>query len=105
MDNQLIWHPLAVKDYKSLDGSQKKQIDKALIKILKLGGNAGEALQGNLQGYRKLKQKRLGLRLVFKVNNLTGEVYIITVIAIGKRESGKVYEEALRRIHLHNKKS
>lgn len=105
MNSKLNWHPLAAKDYKNLDGSQRKQIDKALIKILKLGGNAGKALQGNLQGYRRLKQKSLGLRIVFEVNNFTGEISIITVIAIGKRDSEKVYKEAFRRIDLGRKKT
>ena len=97
---KIEWHPLAAKDYKSLDGSQRVQIDKALEKLLNLGGNAGESLQGNLQGYRRLKQRSLGLRIVFGVDKTTGKIGIITIIVIGKRDNDRVYKEAFRRISL-----
>lgn len=97
---KIEWHPLAFKDYKNLDGSQRIQIDKALKKLLKLGGNAGEELQGNLKGYRRLKQRRLGLRIIFSVEKNTGIIEIITIIPIGKRDNKHVYKEAFRRIRL-----
>lgn len=93
MDFKIEWHPLASKDYKNLDGSQRIQIDKALKKLLQLGGIAGEELQGNLKGYRRLKQKRLGLRIIFKVDKTTG---LIGIITIGKPNIDQLYKKAFK---------
>ena len=58
---------------------------------------AGEALHGNLAGYRKLKHtKKLGLRIVF--HETVNAIEIIEVIAIGKRSDNEIYTISEKRI-------
>lgn len=57
--------PEAQDDFYKLDNSQRLHVKKSLIKLENQGMLAGEALHGNLAGYRKLKHKKLGLRIVF----------------------------------------
>lgn len=54
------------EDYESLDGSQKKIIDKGLGKIKQLGKLAGAPLKGKLCEYRKIKNSKHGLQIVFR---------------------------------------
>jgi mRNA interferase RelE/StbE len=83
-------------DYKSLDGSQKKQILKSLTKIEADGINAGRPLHGILRDCRKMKHKKLGLRIVFRQSAIGIE--IIEIVVIGKREDDEVYEIAAKRL-------
>ena len=83
-------------DYNDLDGSQKKQILKSLVKIEENGMNAGQPLYGNLWDCRKLKHKKLGLRVIFRQSAVGIE--IIEIVTIGKREDDEVYEIAAARL-------
>ena len=83
-------------DYDNLDGSQKKQILKSLIKIEESGMNAGQPLHGILWDCRKLKHKKLGLRVIFKQSVIGIE--IIEIVIIGKREDNEVYDIAAKRL-------
>ena len=83
-------------DYKKLDGSQKKQVLKSLVKIEDHGMNAGQQLHGVLWDCRKLKHKRLGLRVIFR--QLAHDIEIIEIVVIGKREEASVYEVAAKRL-------
>ena len=56
--------PEAQDDFYKLDNSQRLHVKKSLIKLENQGMLAGEALHGNLAGYRKLKHKKLGLRIM-----------------------------------------
>lgn len=60
---------------------------------------AGEALHGNLAGYRKLKHKKLGLKIVF--HETVNAIEIIEVIAIGKRSDNEIY--TISEKHIKNK--
>jgi mRNA interferase RelE/StbE len=96
----MIYRPvftiLSKLDYDSLDGSQKKQILKSLIKIENHGMKAGQALHGNLHDCRRLKHKKLGLRVIFKQSSIGIE--IIEIVTIGKREEKEAYETAAERL-------
>ena len=83
-------------DYRRLDGSQKKQVLKSLIKIEENGMNTGQTLHGNLWDCRKLKHKKLGLRIIFRQSE-TG-IEIIEIVTIGKREDDEVYDIAAKRL-------
>ena len=83
-------------DYDGLDGSQKKQILKALTKIEEKGMNAGQPLHGRLWDCRKLKHKKLGLRMVFR-QSVEG-IELVEIVVIGRRENDEVYETALERL-------
>lgn len=92
----LIFFDGAKDDYKNLDGSQRIQVDKAIQKIKENGMQIGEELTGNLAGCRKIKQKRLGLRIVFRQS--ADSIEIIEIVAIGKRDKKKVYTDSFSRI-------
>jgi mRNA interferase RelE/StbE len=83
-------------DYDRLDGSQKKQVLKSLVKLEESGMNAGQPLHGKLWDCRKLKHKKLGLRVVFRQSVLGVE--IIEIVVIGKREDDEVYAVAIERL-------
>jgi mRNA interferase RelE/StbE len=96
MNFELRFTNLSKKDFDVLDGSQKKQILKSLMKIEQSGMNAGQSLQGKLHDCRKLKHKKLGLRVIFKQSELGIE--IIEIVTVGKREDREVYEIAEQRL-------
>jgi mRNA interferase RelE/StbE len=53
-----------------------------------------DALSGLVNGY-KIKLRSAGYRLVYEVED---DRIVVTVVAIGKRERGKVYSRAHRRM-------
>jgi len=92
----------SLNDFRMLDGSQKKQILKSFTKIEQHGMNAGQQLHGKLWDCRKLKHKKMGLRVIFKlseqIDSLEQEVEIVEIVVIGKREGGEVYDIAEERL-------
>lgn len=50
----------------------------------------------NLEGYRKTYLANATYRIVLKVENNIAK--IVEIVAVGKRESKEVYEEAFRRV-------
>lgn len=93
---QINYFEQAKKEYSSLDGSQKKIVDKAINKIKLYGMDCGENLHGDLIGCKKLKHQKAGLRIVFRPH--ADSVQIIEIVAIGKRDKLKVYSVAAQRI-------
>jgi mRNA interferase RelE/StbE len=91
----------AQEDYERLDGSQKKWVAAAVHRLEERGGEIGEALgksaSADLRGYKKLKNNQNGLRIIFR-ENTSGQLEIIEIIVIGKREDFEVYRTAGKRI-------
>jgi len=91
----------AQEDYDALDGSQKKWVKAAVERLKVRGGEIGEPLHksptDDLRGCKKLKNKSLGLRIVFRVIS-SGECQIIEIIVIGKRSDSEVYHMAGKRL-------
>jgi len=94
----------AVADLKRLDHSQILQVVKAIDKVSEnplpqMEGGYGKPLgnKGNskLSGYMKIKIKKLGLRIVYK---LIMEDGIMKVIVISARAEDEVYITAQNRI-------
>ena len=102
MKYKLLLTEFSHSDYTKLDGSQKKHVLKSFTKIEQQGMNVGQRLYGKLWDCRKLKHKKLGLRVIFKLSeksdNLEPEVEIIEIVVIGKREDGEVYDTAEERL-------
>lgn len=96
----------AKTDWASLDGHQKKFVTKALQRIEVNANNIGEALskkrQIDLTGYRKVKLKAVGIRIVYKV--LNDKIEVAEIVAIGNRADEEVYKEAFERISKHSNK-
>lgn len=91
-----IFTEFSQSDYINLDGSQKKQVLKSLLKIEKDGMNAGQPLHGKLGDCRKLMHRKLGLRVIFRHSG--AGIEIVEIVAIGKREYDEVYEIAIERL-------
>lgn len=100
MIDVLFWEA-ASEDYKRLDGSQRKWVEEAIKRCAKADGQIGEPLANTsiakLHGCKKLKNQRLGLRIVFRVNVQDG-LDVIEIIFIGKREDFIVYQDAGKRL-------
>lgn len=84
-------------EYDNLDGSQLTFVDKGLDRIAAKGMSAGAPLYGKLEGCRKLKNKKMGLRIVFTQTNKT--INVISIVAIGKRRRFEVYNNAVKRVN------
>lgn len=90
----------AAKDYKKLDGSLRQWVDAAVRRLEQRGSEIGKRLSNNsyseLAGFKELKNQKLGIRLVFRVQQ-DGKIEIIEIVAIGKRDSAQVFKEVEKR--------
>ena len=90
----------AAKEYQQLDGNERQWVDSAVQKLKERGEKLGEPL-GNtnyarLQTYKKLKNRKLGLRIIFREEK--NQLHVVTIIAIGKRADEKIYKDAHKRL-------
>jgi len=97
---EVVFIEEARKDYRKLDGSVKKFVDVALAKLEERADELGEDLTSkhgiNLIGCRKIKFKKAGIRMVYRIVGDKAE--IAEIIVVGKREDNEVYEMAYRRL-------
>ena len=70
------------KEYQKLDGSQRR---------------LGTPLHGVLAGCKKIKWRKAGLRMVFRIRE-DGTVEIAEIVAIGRRDRSEVYKTAAERL-------
>jgi len=94
MSYRLRFHKLALDEWHKLDGSLREPLKKKLAERLENPRVPSAALSGMTDCY-KIKLRSAGYRLVYRVD---AEIIFVTVIAVGKREKGKIYEAALSRI-------
>jgi mRNA interferase RelE/StbE len=94
----------ATDDLKALDGSQQKQVLKAIDKVSEnflpntegvLGKPLGDHAASRLAGYLKIKLKSAGLRVVYSI--VRGDEKM-RIIIISVRDDYKVYKMAQNRI-------
>jgi len=94
----------AVDDLKKLDHSQRLQVVKAIDKVSEnplpqveggLGKPLGNKNNSKLAGYLKIKIKKLGLRIVYR---LVMEGGVMKIIVISARAEDEVYITAQKRI-------
>ena len=94
----------AWEDFQELDASQKDQVAKAIRKVktnplpqreggygVELGNKAGLDLSGCL----KIKLKKAGIRIVYRLKRDKGRMVIVI---IGMRAELEVYKEAVKRL-------
>ena len=93
MTYRLRFHELALTEWNKLDGIIKSQFKKKLSERLEQPRVKSSALSGMKDCY-KIKLRQLGYRIVYRVD----DVVSVTVIAAGKRDKEKVYQEAEKRI-------
>lgn len=91
----------AKKDYQKLDGSEKKYVDIALAKLRFRADEIGEELANrfnlNLTGCKKIKFRKIGIRIVFRI--IGDQVEIVEIISIGLRKNNQVYKNAAKRLN------
>lgn len=87
---------VALKEYRSLDGSVRAMVDKGLTRLAVRADEIGKPLGGKLAGCRELKFRFDGIRIIYRI---VGErLEIVEIIAIGVRDKGRVFEDAGRRV-------
>ena len=84
----------ALKEWKALDSTTKKQFKKKLTERLENPLISSAKLLGAKNRY-KIKLRAAGYRLIYEV--LDNEI-VVVVVAIGKRERNRVYKAAAKRI-------
>lgn len=94
MSYELHFHPLALKEWKNLAKNLQEQFKKVLKQRLENPHVISAKLRGGLKDCYKIKLRQAGYRLVYQVND---NKLIVTVIAVGKRENNKIYDEATKR--------
>jgi mRNA interferase RelE/StbE len=87
---ELKFRPSAKKEWDKLDPDTRKQFAKKLADRLDNPKVPASRLH-NMKDCYKIKLASRGYRLVYKVDD---EVITVTVVAVGRRERGEVYEEA-----------
>lgn len=110
MSWEVVYLPEALNDLRSLDGSQRLLVKKAIEKLKMnplpeteggygkwLGNKSGR----NLSGFLKVKLCGPGLRIVYQLLRIEGHVLIVV---IGAREDSEVYDLAYNRIKQHDLK-
>jgi mRNA interferase RelE/StbE len=95
---ELVIHPEVVeKDFKALTKEQLRRVFKQFKKLQtspQLGQPLGNKAGYDLTGYRKLYVDNKKIRIVYSIEE---ERVVVEVVAVGKREDMKVYEDAERR--------
>jgi mRNA interferase RelE/StbE len=90
----LEFNAQALKEWNRLDGSIRLQFARKLKERLVTPRVEADKLRGMPNCY-KIKLRGAGYRLVYDVADA---LLIVTVIAVGKRERGKVYGTASSRL-------
>jgi len=83
----------ADKEWRKLNSTVRDQFKKKLAERLVNPRVPASQLRGSKDRY-KIKLRDAGYRLVYEVAD---EFLLVTVIAVGKRERGSVYEAARKR--------
>lgn len=89
------------KEYQKLDGSQRRLVRIAVAKLKTRADEIGTPLHGELAGCKKIKWRKAGLRMVFRIRE-DGTVEIAEIVAIGRRDRSEVYKTAVDRLSKHS---
>lgn len=87
-------------DLNELDNSQKKQVLKAILKVSNnplpsTKGGYGKSLGNSLTGFLKIKLKKQGIRVCYRI---VYEVEIMRIVIISIRADEQVYKLLQKRI-------
>jgi mRNA interferase RelE/StbE len=93
MSYELDFHPVAWKEWQSLDSTIREQFKQKLAERLKNPHHTPSKLSGQKSRY-KIKLKAIGYRLVYEVRD---NELIVVVVSVGKRERNIVYRNAAQR--------
>jgi len=96
--------PEAEKDYKSLDGSIKKQVNEKIDNLKDdayIGEELGNKNNIDLTGYYKIYVEKKKYRIVYRI--VKDGIEIIEIWGIGKRDKLEVYKNVGKRIKKRKK--
>ncbi len=93
MSYELSFLPAALKEWRKLGEPVREQLKRKLAERLERPRVPKDALHG-LRDHYKIKLRAAGYRLVYRVED---EMITVTVVAVGKREGGAVYDTAAKR--------
>ena len=108
MNWEVRYLPEVLDDFRTLDGSQRVLVKKAIAKVRKnplpdteggYGKRLGNKDNTQLAGFLKVKLRGARLRVVYQ---LIREKDRMVLIVIGAREDDEVYHIAHKRIQDHN---
>jgi len=94
MTYKLKFLPSALKEWKKTAPSIQSQFKKKLKERLITPRHQADQLRGFTDVY-KIKLRAVGYRLVYEVSD---EEITIFIVAVGKRERGKVYSDLAKRL-------
>ena len=92
---RLKFVPEALQEWNALGSSVKEVLRKALKKRLLIPRTPGAQLHGDLMDCYKIKLRKQGYRLVYRVED---DVLVVLVLAVDKREDIAVYRSAVERL-------
>mgnify|MGYP000456016741 FL=1 len=104
---ELSFLPEAREDLRSLDGSQRIRVVKAIAKVQSnplpsseggYGKPLGNKRLSQLSGLMKVKLKSDGIRIVYKLERIE---HAMRIVVIGVRSDDAVYREAQKRRESH----
>ncbi len=90
MSYKLEFHEAALKEWRKLGDTIRKQMKRKLAERLENPHAPGSALKSSRSRY-KVKLRNSGYRLVYEVQD---ERVVVQVITVGKRERSQVYRKA-----------
>lgn len=94
MTFSLEFHPLALAEWRKLDGTVAGQFKKKLAERLLQPRVPSAAISGAPDLY-KIKLRTVGYRLVYRVQN---QQLTVLVLSVGKRERNLAYDAAFSRL-------
>jgi len=97
---KILFIPEAVKDYKDLDGSIKKSLNKKIDELENnpfLGELLGSKFNIDLSGFYKIYVHGKKFRIVYRLIN-PENIEILEIWGIGKREKEEIYRKIGKRI-------
>jgi len=84
----------ALKEWQKLDKEIQQQFKRELVQCLQIPLVIKDKLQGELEHCYKIKLRKVGYRLVYKMDK---NEQALIVVAVGKRDRNLVYTLACKR--------
>ena len=94
MSYKLLFKADALKEWKSLDNSIRRQFFKKLKERV-LNPHVESSRLSGIKNCYKIKLRSCGYRLVYEVRDTE---LVVSVVSVGKRERNLVYKTAIKRI-------
>lgn len=93
MTYELEFRKSALKEWRKLGATVQSQFKNKLEEVL-LNPRIPSAKLSGASDLYKIKLRQSGYRLAYEVND---KIVTVSVVAVGKREGGKIYKAAIKR--------